>query len=229
MMARQEEIIIGIKAMNTNQTPVWTAPTLMLAALAVAAIVAFTGCNTMPAGRVTTSRPLMGKPHLETITLREGDVLKITFPGSPNLDTTQPIRRDGKLNLPLIGEVQASGLTPAALQENLVQAYASQISSKEVIVQVQSSTFPVFVTGAVLHPGKILSDHPMDALEAVMEAGGFDYNTANMRAVTIVREGNGGRQHFVVNLKAVLEGKETRSFYLQPNDIVYVPERFSPF
>src|SRR5208282_5320527 len=117
----------------------------------------------------------------EAIILREGDTLKITFPGSPNLDTTQPIRRDGKLNLPLIGEMDAAGLSPAALQEKLVKAYASQISTKEVMVQVESSTFPVFVSGSVVHPGKILSDHPMTALEAVMEAGGFIYETANMK------------------------------------------------
>ena len=161
--------------------------------------------------------------------MREGDVLKITFPGSPNLDTTQPIRRDGKLNLPLIGEIDAKGMTPAAFQDKLVQAYASQLSSKEVTVQVQSSTFPVFVNGAVMHPGKILSDHPMTALEAVMEAGGFNYDTANMKEVSIVREENGTMLHFVINLKAVLTGKENKPFYLKPKDIIYVPERFSPF
>jgi hypothetical protein len=62
-----------------------------------------------------------------------------------------------------------------------------------------------------------------------MEAGGFDYNTADMRHVKIVREEDGAMQHFIVDLKAVLEGKETKPFYLKPKDIVYVPERFSPF
>jgi polysaccharide export outer membrane protein len=171
----------------------------------------------------------MDKPHAEAITLREGDVVKITFPGSPNLDTVQPIRRDGKLNLPLIGEVDAAGSTPIELQDKLVQAYASQISTKEVTVQVQSSSFPLYVTGAVVHPGKISSDHPMDALEAVMEAGGFNYDTADMRHVKIIRNENGVMEHYTVDLKADLEGKETKPFYLKPQDIVYVPERFSPF
>jgi polysaccharide export outer membrane protein len=133
------------------------------------------------------------------------------------------------LNLPLIGEVEASGLTPAALQDKLVQAYASQISTKEVVVQVQSSTFPVFVSGAVLHPGKVLSDHPITALDAVMESGGFNYDLADMRHVKIDRNENGVMQHYTVDLKALLVGKETKSFYLQPGDIVYVPERFAPF
>lgn len=67
----------------------------------------------MPAGVPASTQSTMDKSHSEAIILREGDLLKVTFPGSPNLDTTQPIRRDGKLNLPLIGEVEASGLSPA--------------------------------------------------------------------------------------------------------------------
>ena len=215
--------------MHTREIPFRPGQALKLAALVLAATAAFTGCATMPTGDVTSAKPLMDQPHSEAIILREGDSLKITFPGSPNLDTTQPIRRDGKLNLPLIGEVEAAGMSPAALQEKLVKAYASQISSKEVIVQVQSSTFPVFVTGAVVHPGKVLSDHPMDALEAVMDSGGFIYETADMKGVRINRLENGVRRSFIVNLKDVLKGKETKPLYLQPNDIVYVPERFSPF
>lgn len=187
------------------------------------------GCGTMPAGAPVPVQPGMQEARSTPIVLREGDTLKITFPGSPNLDTVQPIRRDGKLNLPLIGEIEAVGLTPAALQEKLVQAYASQISSKEIIVQVQSSTFPVFVSGSVLHPGKVLSDHPITALDAVMEAGGFNYDTADMRHVKIDRNLNGVMQHYTVDLKALLVGRDTKSFYLQPGDIIYVPERFSPF
>jgi polysaccharide export outer membrane protein len=219
------------KNMPMNQSAFCAGPACKLALFVLAAVttVTLTGCGTMPEGVPVSQKGTMDKPHAETIILREGDVLKVTFPGSPNLDTTQPIRRDGKLNLPLIGEVQAAGLAPADLQAKLVQDYAPQISTKEVIVQVQSSSFPVFVNGAVVHPGKILTDHPIDALEAVMEAGGFDYNLADMKHVRVVRNENGVMQHFTVNLKAVLQGEETKPFYLRPDDIVYVPERFSPF
>jgi polysaccharide export outer membrane protein len=213
--------------MNTHTTSFRAGTGIQLAILILSAAL-FVGCDTMPAGSPADTKP-EDKPHAATIILREGDQLKITFPGSPNLDTTQPIRRDGKLNLPLIGEVEAAGLTPADLQAKLVTAYASQITTKEVVVQVQSSTFPVFVSGEVVHPGKILSDHPMNALEAVMEAGGFKYDTANLKEVKVIREENGELKHFIVDLKAVLQGKETKPFYLKPDDIVFVPERFSPF
>src|ERR1700679_1796920 len=140
---------------------------------------------------------------------------------------TQQIRRDGKISLQLVGDVQASGLTPEELQDSLIKLYAPQIASKEITVSVESSTFPVFVTGAVVRPGKVLSDHPMTALEAVMEAGGFDYETANMRSVKIIRNENGVMKHYTVNLKRVLDGdKDEVPFYLKPQDIIYVSERF---
>ena len=215
--------------MNTNTTPsLRIGPAFALAALIAAAAV-FTGCDTMPQGKPTAVQNSQQQAGSTSIVLREGDVVKITFPGSPNLDTTQPIRRDGKMNLPLIGEMDAAGMTPSALQEKLVQAYASQISSKEVIVQVVSSTFPVYVTGAVMHSGKIMSDHPLTALDAVMEAGGPNYDTADLKHVKINRNLNGVMQHYTVDLKSLLVGTETHSFYLQPGDIIYVPERFTPF
>ena len=228
MIAHHDEMLRK-RIMKTNKTPFQLGAACKLAALLLISAACFAGCGVMPGGKSMPVQPAMQEARSTPIILREGDVLKITFPGSPNLDTTQPIRRDGKLNLPLIGEVVAAGISPSALQDKLVQAYASQISTKEVVVQVQSSSFPVFVTGAVLHPGKILSDHPLTALEAIMEAGGFNYDTADMRHVKIDRNVNGVMQHYTVDLKALLVGVETKSFYLQPEDIVYVPERFSPF
>ena len=165
----------------------------------------------------------------ELITLREGDEVKVSFPGSPNLDTTQQIRRDGRITLPLIGEVDAAGLTPPALEKKLVDLYAPQLASKQVTVEVISSSFPVYVTGMVMHPGKILSDHPMTALEAVMEAGGFDYNTANSKDVVVIRREGKVMKNYKINLKAVLQGKQSEPFYLEPGDIIYVPERFNVF
>jgi protein involved in polysaccharide export with SLBB domain len=86
----------------------------------------------------------------EVIILRESDVLKISFPANANLNTTQPIRRDGMISMPLIGEVKAAGKTPKQLEAVLVDLYSTQLLSKEVTVEVVSSTFPVYITGSVL-------------------------------------------------------------------------------
>jgi len=196
---------------------------VMLTGLLTMMLAGFTGCATND----DTPKSLPAeKAHSEMIILREGDELKITFPGNPNLDSTQQIRRDGKIVMPLVGETQAAGMTPDALRQSLVKLYATQISSQEINVFVQSSSFPVFVSGAVVHPGKILSDHPITALEAVMEAGGFDFSTANTKDVKVIRNENGKMKNYHVNLQKILDGKEETPFYLKPQDIIYVPERF---
>ena len=143
-------------------------------------------------------------------------MLNIFFPGSPTLNSTQVIRRDGKINLPLIGDVDAAGMTPKALEAKLLDLYAPQLSSKQVTVQVQSSSFPFYVTGMVLHPGKILTDHPITALEAVMEAGGFDYSKADLKDVTVIRRENGIMKNYKLNLKAVLDGRKLIRFISNP-------------
>jgi len=192
------------------------------------AIFTFAGCQTSQSSG-PSKQIAPAKAHAETIVLREGDVLKISFPGSANLDTTQQIRRDGKISLPLVGEVQAAGTTPGELQQNLIKLYAPQISSKEVIVAVESAAFPVYVTGCVMRPGKVSSDQPITALEAIMDAGGFDYTKANLKAVRVIRRENGVSESYTLNLKVVMQGKDSDPFYLKPDDIVYVPERFSWF
>jgi polysaccharide export outer membrane protein len=191
-------------------------------------VFAFAGCQTSKLNE-SSKQIAPDQSHSEIITLQEGDDLKISFPGSASLDTTQQIRRDGKISLPLVGEIQAAGETPDDLQQNLINLYAPQISSKEVIVTVESSAFPVYVTGCVIRPGKISSDRPMTALEAVMEAGGFDYEKANLRNVRVIRNEDGVSKSYTLNLKMALNGNEDKPFYLKPSDIVYVPERFSWF
>jgi len=202
-------------------------PAIKWAAPFLAAMVLVSGCGTMANNPATAVPKTAERP--EMIILREGDSVKVAVPSSPNLDSVQQIRRDGKITLTLIGEVDAAGLTPDELKQKLIGLYGTQITTKEITVTVQSSTFPVFVTGCVVHPGKVLSDHPMTALEAVMEAGGFDMTTANMRSVKITRLENGKHQTYKVNLKAILNGDNTTPFYLKPGDIIYVPERFAMF
>jgi polysaccharide export outer membrane protein len=191
----------------------------------------FTGCETANVPGPVDQAQLQptGSQPSESQTVREGDVLKIDFPGAPNLDTTQQVRRDGRITLSLVGEFKAAGLTPSDLEKELIKAYSSQLVSKEVTVTVVSSSYAVFVTGAVIRPGKIMTDRPLTALEAVMEAGGFDSAKADIKAVVVIRNENGRTKNYPLNLKLVLEGKQSEPFYLKPSDIVYVPVKFSWF
>jgi len=152
------------------------------------------------------------------IVLREGDMVRIGFPGAPNLDVpAQPIRRDGKISLPIGGEIDAAGLTPA-----------TQLNTREVLVTVVASSFAVFVDGMVLRPGKIQSDHPLTVLEAVMEAGGFEYTKADTKHVLVIRHTFGGTdyQRITLDVQSVIDGRQKALFYLQPGDVVHVPEKF---
>jgi|CZKI01.1.fsa_nt_gi polysaccharide export outer membrane protein len=199
-------------------------PRAALGALAFAAMAAVTGCEAPTAVQSGSD-----EQHAE-LTLREGDVVKVSFPGAPNLDVApQPIRRDGKITLPIVGEIAVVGLTPIALQDQLVKRLADQLQSKEVVVTVVSSSFFVFVDGMVLRPGKIVTDHPITILEAVMEAGGFDYSRADSEKVMVIRHKTGsiGYDYITINLKQVFDGRRTDLFYLAPDDVVHVPQKFS--
>lgn len=197
-------------------------PSILLL-LAVVLLALAPGCES---GVQYGKNPALPPKDSKDIELREADVVRISFPGAENLDTVQTIRRDGKITLPLVGEVAAAGKTPTALEKELVNLYASQlVSSKEITVTVQSSTFPVFVTGAVMRPGQLMSDHPITVLEAIMESGGPDYQNAKLKAVRIIRTKNGDTKNFTVNLEGLVNGTAIDSFYLQPSDIVFVPKK----
>ena len=81
-----------------------------------------------------------------------GDVLKITFPGAATLNTSQAVRRDGKIALPFVGELAVVGLTPAEVEKAILKLYDAQLVTKEVSVAVETSSFPIFVTGAAVRP-----------------------------------------------------------------------------
>lgn len=163
-------------------------------------------------------------------TLSAGDIIKITYPGTPSIpETEQLIRRDGRINLVLIGEMKAADKTPAQLEEELVKAYSSQLTSKEVKVTVVSSAFAVYVGGAVLKPGKIMPPRALTVLDAIMEAGGFDEAHANKKEVRVVRQEGNQVKTYYVNMKDVLNGVQTEPFYLKAHDTVYVPEKISWF
>ena len=178
------------------------------------------GCQTPKA-----SRPLVAQtPNF----LNAGDVVKITFPGAPELNQTQKIGPDGALSLPLIGTVQASGKSPGALQNELAALYKPQLQDNEVLVSVESRAVPVVVSGAVQHPGKIVFERPATVLEAIMEAGGFTPE-ANLSRVSVIRIVKGEHQTEFFDLRPVLRGQPTHAAYVSGGDVIYVPEKFLNF
>ena len=217
-------LVVMKKWHNGEGSPFPLAKAGKMAAIAFGLWLGAVGCKTAPPRDLRE----LDAGKSDAMVLHEGDSVRISFPGAPNLNTAQQIRRDGRLALPLVGELKAAGMTPAELEKELLKLYDAQLQAKEVTVTVESSTFPVYLTGAVLRPGKIVSDRPLNALEAIMEAG-VDYTKADLRAVTVIRHENGRSQHYVLNLKSVLKGEQSEPFALKRSDIIYVPEKYSWF
>jgi polysaccharide biosynthesis/export protein len=157
--------------------------------------------------------------------LAVGDVLKLTFPGTQELDNTQRIRSDGRITLPLIGEITAAGKRVGALQDELKELYKSKLQNKEVWVTLETTSIPVYVSGAVGRPGKVTLDRTMTVLEAIMEASGFT-NRANPGKVVLVRQAEGHHFTKTLDLRPALKGQAVEAFYLKPYDVIVVPESF---
>src|SRR5438132_7324640 len=118
----------------------------VMGTLAALALLFCAGC----AGTKNPTHPLVREtPNF----LNVGDVIKISFPGAPELNQTQKVGTDGTLTLPLIGEVRAAGKSPGQLQSELANLYKPQLQDNEVLVTVESRAVPVVVYGAVQHPG----------------------------------------------------------------------------
>lgn len=209
---------MNMNAPVTRRSAARFLPLLMLALLSV--VVVLTGCQTAPHVEVSDTVPYLD------VRLREGDTLKISFPGAPNLDSTYQIRRDGKITLTLGGEITAAGLTPTELEKEILRVYEAQLAVKQVVVLATSSGYTIYVSGAVLRPGKLTIDRPITVVEAIMEAGGFDRAKADSRKVSILRQIDGKSMTFKVDVQAMIDGKQPKPFYLKPSDIVTVPEKF---
>jgi len=189
--------------------------------ISILVLLAFAGAGCQTNANSTT---LSGQAEVpKHVILAPGDVVKLTFSANPELNQSQKIRADGKLSLPLIGEVDAAQKTVAQLQSELVQLYKPQIKIPEVTVSLEKSTTTVTVSGAVAKPGRIGFERPTTVFEAIMEAGG-PTAFGNIGHVRLIRTVNGVQKSQVLDLHRTLKGEETKPFYVRDQDVVYVPQ-----
>jgi polysaccharide biosynthesis/export protein len=196
--------------------------------VAVLTLLAFAGCQSPPPAGSANYVPVVSDPgtaDYATNLLHEGDVLSITFQYATNFNAVQKITLDGLLNLESAGAVKAAGKTPLELQAELTKIYKLQTQDDSVTVKLISAVASVYVSGAVFRPGKVVMERPLTALEAVMEAGGFDPTRAKLSQASVLRIENGRQKAYHINLEKVLEGEEETPFYLRPFDIVHVPSK----
>jgi protein involved in polysaccharide export with SLBB domain len=172
---------------------------------------------------------LLGVPEAEAITssdvaLRPGDEVELKFYYTPELDITQTVRPDGKIAVQLLGEIDVQGKSPSNLREELLKLYTPHLKKPEIAVVVRSLlNRRVYVGGQVITPGVVEIPAEVDVLQAIMQAGGFILPEAEVKNVIVIRHKGGQRYAYSVDLGGALKGEATQSFYLQPQDIVYVP------
>jgi polysaccharide biosynthesis/export protein len=146
------------------------------------------------------------------------DVVEVTVWKEPELSRTVPIRPDGKITLPLIGDVQAEGLRPADLEQNVAKQYGSLVRDPHVTVIVHDvNGAKVYVTGQVMHSGAFPLRSQMNVLQALAMAGGLG-EFADKGDIAVLRAD--GRR-LQVDYDDLVKGKSKVS--LGPGDTVVVP------
>jgi polysaccharide export outer membrane protein len=151
-----------------------------------------------------------------------GDKLRIEVYKDPQLSQSLQIRPDGKITLPLLGDLPAAGLTPTALRDQLTNALREYVTNPVVTVIVVEATPPtVFVMGEVKSPGPQPMRGQMTVLEALSMAGGF-LDFAKTSDIRVLRKGPAGTETLKFNYKDAVKG-EGEMIVLRPGDVVVVP------
>lgn len=155
----------------------------------------------------------------------ENDLLDVDVWKEKEISRQIPVRPDGKISLPLIGEIQAAGLTPIQLQETITQDLKSYIDNPEVTVIVDDPRSHQFnIVGQVARPGSYPLTESMTVLDAIAEAGGFR-DFAKQTKIYVLRPSPGGiRVRIPFNYKKVIRGANLQeNVPLKPGDTIVVP------
>ena len=152
------------------------------------------------------------------------DVLRIDVWKEAEISRAVPVRPDGKISLPLLNDVQASGLTAMELANNITEGLKKFINSPQVTVSVtEINSRRVYVTGEVSKPGAYPLLPNMTALQAVTSAGGFT-QFARTKNIYILRNEGGKQTKYSFNYNDVVKGKRSdENITLQPGDTIVVP------
>ena len=187
--------------------------------------------NTKPDAPVTVAsinQPVnteTNKPHDDSFVIGANDVLAINVWKEPDVSRSVPVRSDGKISLPLAGEVQAAGLTPLKLEQDIAGKLQSFISEPEVTVIVQQINSQKFnILGMVSKPGSYSLANSSTVLDAIAAAGGFR-DFAKQKSIYVLRHNpNGTEARLPFNYKDVVKGKNPdQNIKLQPNDTIVIP------
>jgi polysaccharide biosynthesis/export protein len=194
-------------------------------------LIAFTGplwaqvAEAPPQAGLTSLVQAAKKPHDASFVIGNDDLLAINVWKEPDISRSIPVRSDGRISLPLVGELQATGRTPLQLEQDITTKLHSYIADPEVTVMVQEIHSQKFnILGEVIKPGSYSLEMAATVLDAIAAAGGFR-DFANQKSIYILRQNaNGSQARIPFNYKKVIKGKNPQqNINLQPRDTIVVP------
>src|ERR1700687_2103085 len=173
----------------------------------------------------TPNASTTSKAHDDSFVIGNDDVLAINVWKEPDISRSIPVRSDGKISLPLVGEVQATGQTPLKLEQEIAARLKSYIAEPEVTVIVQQINSQKFnILGQVNRPGTYVITNSVTVLDAIAVAGGFR-DFAKQKGIYVLRQNADGTQtRMPFNYKEVVKGQNpAQNIKLLPRDTIVVP------
>lgn len=198
---------------------------LLAQALVVSVAVFLTACTSAPELSGSAPENLTTAPDY---IIGPRDELNVFVWQNPDLSVTVPVRPDGKISTPLIGDVQASEKTPEALSSDIAARLKTYIVDPVVTVSVTRFAGPysqqVRIVGQAVQPMAISFNDRMTLLDAMIAVGGMTEFAAGNRSI-VVRVENGEEKSYTVRLDdLLLDGDVSANVPLQPGDIIIIPE-----
>ncbi len=189
------------------------------------------GCGapiTVPAlapEEISTIEAAGNYPHLG-YRIEQGDTVLIKYTFHPEMDQEEIVRPDGKITAKMVGEITAAGMTTTRLEKLLVERTSDRLRNPEVVVSISNfAERSIYVGGEVGKPGTVPYRKGLTPLQAIIAAGGFIRDTAQIDSVILVRVGESDNNFISrkLNLAEAITDGIKESLYLAPHDIVYVP------
>lgn len=181
--------------------------------------------KTPPAASPVTSTPTLSKPLPSDYVIGPGDVVAVSVWKNEALSRTVPVRPDGKISMPLLYDIQASGLTAMQLRDKIAAALGEFLPHPEVAVALtEVHSMKVSILGEVQKPGVLELRGVTTILEAIALAGGFR-DFASPSKIMVIRTDTGGQTKkikFNYN-RAVSKSSDEQNLVLKPGDVVVVP------
>src|SRR5208283_1512101 len=182
----------------------------------------------VPAELGSVTQPMnrpAAKPHDDGFVIGNGDVLAINVWKQPDISRSLPVRSDGRISLPLVGEVQAAGRTPLKLEADItgrLQAYLTEPEVTVIVEKINSEKFNIL--GRVAKPGTYPLTDPTTVLDAIALAGGCR-DFAKNKDIYILRVNPDGKESRIpFNYQNVIKGKNLeQNILVLPHDTIVVP------